>query len=180
MIRKSNWSYWDLLNSFDSKPTNRAKVFEYLIYSICILSDEEVILLRNTIEFIEIPYERYVECVLRSIKTAHLAFPNYLEQPLDIDAYKQIVSHIEQIEQLKNELKNCGFNIFKRIKLKNKLSAMFGRKVSIEQVFNYYFLRVAEENNIKEDELKNFVSKLKKEISSFAQNLPEKFVYLNL
>ena len=180
MIRKNFWSYRDLLNSFGSDQTNRVKVFEYLLYSICILSDEEIIILRNTIEFIEVPYEDYVNCVLNSIKKAHLALPEYLEKPLDVDDYKQIVNHIKKIKRLHKELKKCSFNIYMKLKIKGKLNLLLNKKITVKQVFNYYFLRVAEEENVKKEDLDVFVTKLKEELTSYAKNLPKKFRYLNL
>ncbi len=180
MIRRKFWSYEDLLDSFGLKKTNKLKVSEYLLYTIGILSDEEIIILRNTAEYIEAPYERYVECVLYSIKNAHLELPKYLEQPLDVNDYNQIVTHVKQIEQLRNELKNCRFKLFAKMKVKNKLNHLLKQKLTVDQVFNYYFLRIADEDGVKADNLDNFVIKLKDELMLFAKNLPVKFTYLNL
>ena len=148
MIRKTYWSYADLLNLFNSKPAKRQKFFEYLLYSINEPSEEENIILRNTFEFIEAPYEMYLECLKNSLKKSYLSLPNYLNKPLDIDDYNQIKSRISEIELLQKELKNYVFNIFMKAKLKRKITFLKTQKISIEQLFNYGFLRIAEDENI--------------------------------
>ena len=105
MIRKTYWSYADLLNLFNSKPAKRQKFFEYLLYSINEPSEEENIILRNTFEFIEAPYEMYLECLKNSLKKSYLSLPNYLNKPLDIDDYNQIKSRISEIELLQKSRK---------------------------------------------------------------------------
>ena len=180
MKRKNCWSYWFLLEIFNSKKTEKTKFFEYFLYSISELSEKEAVILRNNLEFLEVPYEVFLEHLLCSLGNARLSLPDYLNNSLDIDDYKKIAANVEKIQQLRRKLKKCVFNIVERIRLKNEISCLTKKIMTIEQVLNYFFLRMADEENVKIKDLNSFVIGLKEEFCSFAQDFPNNSKHLSL
>ena len=181
MVRKKYWSYRYLLKVFSSKKTKKEKVFEHILYSICNFSKIEYETMVDIHNYTKSPFEAYVYYTIRDLKSSHLELPKYLDNPLDRKRYEDIKEFIRNIELKKEEVRKSGFNLFKRFKRKKELNNLLIEQVSINDVFNYFFLHLMEENNIVgEDSEKKFLIKLKQEFQIYAMNFPQNANFIML
>ena len=138
MKRKETWSYNTLLKVFDSDKTNQTKFFEYFLYSISDVSFLENIMCDNSIEGAFVPYDLYSSILINSLEDAHKGLSEYLQEPLNVVDYDNIVRHIRDIQFVQKEIASCGWNLRLKWKLNKQLKKMLMQRLTIKQVLNYF------------------------------------------
>ena len=177
------WNYRSLMSIFNAEKLPKEKCFEYILLSITNFaeifnadaSDPDLSDYRNE------PYELYEYLMMENLKDAHKKLPKYLDMEFDVERYKAINTHIGKINIKKAELRDSGFNIFKRLKHRFKLFSMLNKSLTVKDFIGYFFLRMLEEANVTTgDQKKLFLKNLKAEFQEFAADFPKNSTYLNL